>query len=59
MKVKIEQVFKNKYTGRIYEVGEVIDVAEARGEELLADARHLVSPIEEEKPAAKKKSSKK
>ena len=61
-KLKIEQKFQDKYNGNIYEAGEVIEFEKARGEELLADKRGLVSLVEKveevvaEKP--KRKSAK-
>lgn len=45
-KLKIEQMFKDKYNGALYEEGEVVEFEQARGEELLADGRKLVSLAE-------------
>lgn len=58
MLLKIEKVFKDKNTGELYQVGQIIDVSEKRGNELLGDDRKLVSAVEEKskstKTAAKK-----
>lgn len=43
--LKIEQRFQDKYNGTIYEAGKVITFDKARGEELLADERGLVSLV--------------
>lgn len=52
MKLKIERQFKDKYTGQLYRVDDVIEVDDARGAELAADDRGLVTVIKEtEKPA--------
>lgn len=59
MKLKIEKVFKDKVTGEYYNVGDVIEVAEKRGKELLSDDRKLVSLHEEKPKTAPKKSTKK
>lgn len=58
MKIKIEKIFKDKNTKECYEVGQIIEVDEARGKELLADPRKLVSSAEEA-PKPKKSSVKK
>lgn len=50
MKLKIEIAFNDKYTDKSYKVGDVITVDEARGEELLADSRNLVSLVKEKAP---------
>lgn len=53
MKLKIEKPFKDKYTGERYELAAVVEFETARAEELLNDARGLVS-----KPKAKRKTKK-
>lgn len=50
MKIKVEKKFKDKYTGKIYKVGDVVEVAEERGAELLSDSRKLVSKVSEDDP---------
>lgn len=56
MKLIIKQRFRDKITGTRYEAGAVVDFAEARAEELLADPRGLVERAkEEEAPAPKRK----
>lgn len=61
MKLKIEIAFTDKNNGKNYKVGDVIEFDDARGKELLADSRKLVSldkkvvkvegPVEVEKEA--------
>lgn len=56
MKLNVEVEFVDKVTGELHKVGEIITVDKARGEELLADNRNLVSLNEdavEEKPKGK------
>lgn len=53
MKLKIEKPFKDKYTGKRYELAAIVEFETARAEELLNDARGLVS-----KPKAKRKTKK-
>lgn len=43
MKLNIEKEFVDKISGELHKVGDVIEVEKARGEELLADDRKLVS----------------
>lgn len=50
MELKIEQNFTDKYTNENYKIGDVITVEKARGEELLADTRNLVSLVKKVKP---------
>lgn len=56
MKLKIEKEFTDKYTGKKYKVGDVVEFEEERAKELLSDSRELVSKVTEEaeKPAEKK-----
>lgn len=55
MKLKIEQIFKDKYTGKMYDkIGEVLNFTKERGEELLNDPRKLVSEVKEELETASK-----
>lgn len=42
-KLNIELAFTDKINGKKYKVGDVIEFDEARGKELLADSRKLVS----------------
>ena len=51
MKLKVEKKFRDKITGELHNVNDEIEVAEARGKELLADSRNLVTQVKE---AAKK-----
>lgn len=49
MKVKVISVFQDKFTGKLYQPGEVLDIEdEARVEDL--SSRGLAKPIEEKKP---------
>ena len=50
MKLKVEQIFRDKNTDKVYSIGDVIEVDEARGEELLANSLNLVSVVADEKP---------
>lgn len=49
MKLKVVSEFHDKYTDQLYKIGDVIEVTETRGEELLSSSNTLVEPIEEEK----------
>lgn len=50
MKVKVINVFQDKFTRKRYEVGEILEIEdEARVEDL--SNRELVKPIEEKKPS--------
>lgn len=56
-KLNVEMSFVDKYTNQAHKIGDVIEVDEARGNELLNDSRKLVSlhsKIEEEAPKRKK-----
>lgn len=50
MKLKINIEFKDKYNGKKYAEGEVVDFEDERAKELLADKRNLVSKVKEEAP---------
>ena len=58
MKLRIEQPFQDKYTGVDYEVGNEVEFEKDRAEELLADARNLVSAVKEEAAEPKKPTEK-
>lgn len=45
--LKVEKVFKDKITGELYKVGQIIEVSEDRAKELLADGRGLVSEVKQ------------
>ena len=55
MKLKIERVFTDKNTGETYAKGDVVEFEEARGKELLADQRKLVSEVKEKKTTKRSK----
>lgn len=63
MKLKIEKKFVDKNTGELYRVGDVVEFSKARGDELLADTRNLVSLAEtideQPKPTKATKATKK
>ena len=54
MKLKVEKKFRDKITGELHNVNDEFEVAEARGKELLADTRNLVTQVKEavKKPKA-------
>lgn len=52
--LRVEKVFKDKITGELYQVGQIIEVSEDRAKELLADGRGLVSEV---KPKSTPKST--
>lgn len=58
MKIKVEKKFRDKNTGVLYEIGEVIDVTDDRGAELLGDTRKLVSEVTGETAKPKKTATK-
>lgn len=58
MKAKVLQKFKDKHTGEIHKVGDVITISEERFEEILTVAP-LVEAIEEKPEQAKKPRAKK
>ncbi|MCQ2308203.1 MAG: hypothetical protein MJ000_11690 [Bacteroidales bacterium] len=53
MRLKVEIAFVDKYTGELHDIGDIITVEKARGEELLSDSRKVVSPIEKTSKKAK------
>lgn len=55
MKLKVKIEFVDKYTSELHKVGDVIDVNEARGNELLADTRKLVTLVKSPKKRTVKK----
>ena len=61
MKVKANIQFRDKYTAELYEAGDVLEVTEERGKELLSDPRSIVTEFEEKetKGTPKKKRTKK
>lgn len=54
MKLKIEKVFRDKHTGKKYEVGNEIEFTEGRAKELLSDKRELVTQVKDTKKPVKK-----
>ena len=50
MKLKIEIAFKDKYNGKKYAEGDVVEFEDERAKELLTDKRNLVSKVKEEAP---------
>lgn len=56
--LKVEKVFRDKITGELYQIGQTIDVSEARAKELLADGRGLVSEIKAKAKSASKSTTK-
>ena len=61
MKVKANIQFRDKYTAELYKAGDILEVDEARGKELLSDPRSVVSEVKETetKGTPKKKRTKK
>lgn len=55
MKLRIDKTFKDKYNGKLYKEGSVVNFNADRAEELLADERGLVSKEAEEKAEDKPK----
>ncbi len=47
MKIKIEHAFMDKHTKRVYAAGDVVEFADERAKEILADDRKLASVFEE------------
>ena len=47
MRLKIERVFKDKFTGEAYSPGDVREFEDDRAKELLSDSRKLVTLIKE------------
>lgn len=61
MKLNVEKKFYDKF-GELHNVGDVITVDKARGEELLADTRKLVTlndEVDSDLKVTKKRSTKK
>ena len=58
MKLKVLKAFKDKETGEMRKVGEVIEVTDERGAELLGHPLKLVSESKEVKKPRKKKADK-
>lgn len=56
-KLKVKAEFIDRITNELRKVDDVIEVEEARAKELLADERHLVEEIKEEKKAKAKKTA--
>lgn len=62
MKLLIKREFRDKITGELYKEGSVVEFAEDRAKEILADTRSLAEEAKEEpkkKTAAKKTVAKK
>lgn len=55
MKIIVNKVFMDKVTKETYQPGDVVEVSDARGKEILADKRDLASEYEEAKKPRKKK----
>lgn len=47
MKLKILQIFTDKYTDKKYKINEIVDFEEKRAAELLSDKRNLVEEVKE------------
>lgn len=58
-KLNIVSAFTDKYTDENYNVGDVVTFDKARGEELLADPRGLVTLVEKIEQSPKKKHKRK
>ena len=50
MKLRVCGEFVDKVTGETYRIGDVIEVAEKRGAEILAHPQKLVEAVEDPKP---------
>lgn len=55
MRLKILKKFRDKYTGEVYKINDVIEFDEARANEILADQRKLAEKVVEKKPKQNKK----
>ena len=53
MKLRVCVAFSDKVTGADYNIGDVIDVTEARGAEIMAHPGKLVEVVESESPRQK------
>lgn len=57
-KLKVLKPFRDKVTGETYNVGDEVEVTEARAKEIIADRRNLAEKVKApkaEKPAEEKK----
>ena len=54
MKLRVKESFRDKYTGKVYKVDEVIEVEEVRGKEILKSP-YAVAVAEEKKTEKNKK----
>jgi len=57
MKLKVCVAFNDKVTGADYQIGDIIDVTEARGAEIMAHPGKLVEVVESESPKPQKSAS--
>lgn len=53
MKLRVCVAFSDKVTGADYNIGDIIDVTEARGAEIMAHPGKLVEVVESESPRQK------
>ena len=58
MKLKVLKKFSDKYTNKVYTIGDEIEVNEKRGKELLGHSLELVEVIAEEQTEEKPKRKK-
>lgn len=49
MILKVKQIFVDKYTNEEYKVGQILDVKDKRGKEILAHPNDLVEEVKESK----------
>ncbi len=59
MKLLIKREFRDKITGELYKEGSVVEFAEDRAKEILADKRSLAEEAKEKKTAKKTATKKK
>lgn len=59
MKLLIKREFRDKITGELYKEGSVVEFAEDRAKEILADKRSLAEEAKEKKTAKKAATKKK
>lgn len=57
MKLRVCVAFSDKVTGADYKIGDIIDVTEARGAEIMAHPGKLVEVVESESPKLQKSAS--
>lgn len=57
MKLRVCVAFSDKVTGADYRIGDIIDVTEARGAEIMSHPGKLVEVVESESPRQKSASS--